>query len=200
MKPYAENVQTFAAMFEGYAGATSRFHEAAKTRDTTATFIPLFDALNWAVALDDRAAKHWTPAGEPLGFGWREKVRAAEVMRGVRFVRNSVHHQWSDALVLDETGLSFPITFPAVFMEWRWRAAGELPEPEPGRPRDDAGREVYQQMLEGQPARVTLETLAQAFYFLRQVMEPSSLRATPTPPIVTVVPSEPPSDPFYESE
>jgi hypothetical protein len=184
MQPYSENIQTFAAMFEGYAQATSRFHEAVKTRDATAAFIPLFEALNWAVALDDRAAKHWVPDGKPLGFTWRERVRDAEVMRGIRFVRNSVHHQWSDALVLDERGMSFPMTFPLVFFEWRWRTADDLPEPENGR-RDDAGKEVYRGMLEGKPARTTLETLANAFYFLRQVLEPSSLTRTSTPPIVT---------------
>ncbi len=185
MKPYSENIQTFGAMFEGYASATSRFHEAAKTRDATAAFVPLFEALNWAVALDDRAAKHWTPHGEPLGLGWRESVQDAEIMEGVRFVRNSVHHQWSDALVLDERGMTFPMTFPAVFFEWRWCSARDLPEPEPGRRRDEAGEEVYRQLLEGQPARLTLETLARAFYFLRQVLEPSSLRRTGAPPVVT---------------
>jgi hypothetical protein len=51
MKPYQTNIQTFAAMFEGYAHAVGRFHEAAKTRDPTAAFIPLFEALNWAVSL-----------------------------------------------------------------------------------------------------------------------------------------------------
>ncbi len=184
VQPYSENIQTFAAMFDGYAAATGRFHEAAKTRDATAAFIPLFEALNWAVALDDRAAKHWTPAGKPLGFAWREWVRDAEVMRGVRFVRNSVHHQWSDALVLDEGGMSFPMTFPVVFFEWRWRPADGLPAPEKGR-RDEGGEEDYRAMLEGEPARTTLETLANAFYFLRQVLEPSSLRRTPTAPVVS---------------
>lgn len=185
MKPYSENIQTFAAMFEGYTAATSRFHAAAKTRDATAAFIPLFEALNWAVALDDRAAKHWTPRGEKLGLGWREWVRDAEIMAGVRFLRNSVHHQWSDALVLDERGMTFPMTFPAVFFEWRWCAASDLPAPEAGHRRDVSGEEVYQRLLEGRPARLTLETLAEVFYFLRQVLEPGSLRRTPTPPVIT---------------
>jgi hypothetical protein len=179
-------------MFEGYAAATTRFLAAAKTRDSTAAFIPLFESLNWAVALDDRAAKHWTPAGKPLGFGWRKKVKDAEVMQGVRFVRNSVHHQWSDALELDERGLTFPMTFPAVFFEWRWRRADDLPQPEEKRASKhrDAGEGVYKEMLEGKPARLTLETLAEALYFLRQVLEPSSLRPVATPPTVTVVQDE----------
>jgi hypothetical protein len=40
-------------------------------------------------------------------------------------------------------------------------------------------------MLEGQPARLTLGTLAEAFGFLRQVLEPSSLSRTPAAPVVT---------------
>jgi hypothetical protein len=182
MKPYTENIQTFAAMFEGYAAAVVRFHEAAKTRDPTATFIPLFEALNWAVALDDRAGKHWTPEGKPLGWEWREKIRKAEMMRGVRFVRNSVHHDWSDALDLDESGRTYPKTYPVVFYEWRWRAADELPEPDK---EDKAGAKVYRDLVEGEPARHTLETLGEIFYFLRQVLEPGSLIRIPSPPIVT---------------
>jgi hypothetical protein len=61
-------------------------------------------------------------------------------------------------------------------------AAGELPEP--GRRRDDTGEEVYRRLLEGRPARLMLETLAEAFYFLRQVLEPSSLRRAGAPPVV----------------
>lgn len=82
----------------------------------------------------------------------------------------------SDALVLDESGMTFPVTFPAVFLEWRWCAATDLPDLEQGRRRDASGGEVYRQMLEGQAARLTLGTLAEAFGFLRQVLEPSSLK------------------------
>jgi hypothetical protein len=181
MKPYAENIQTFAAMFEGYTAAVERFQAAARTRDATAAFIPLFEALNWAVALDERAGKHWTPAGEPLGWGWREMMRDAEMMRGVRFIRNSVHHDWSDALALHKGGVIPPLRPPIVFFEWCWRAADELPEPDR---QDKGGETVYRELVEGKPARHTLDTLGQVFYFLRQVLEPSSLRRTPSPPSV----------------
>jgi hypothetical protein len=184
MLPYRANIQTFAAMFEGYSCAVGRFDDAAKTRDPTAMFIPLFEALNWAVSLDERAAKHWTRAGEPLRWTWREKVRHAELLRGVRFVRNSIHHDWSDALELDERkGRTYPRTYPVVFFEWRWRAAGELPELD--RP-DADGAATYCEHLQGQAARLTLEMLGQVFWLLRQVLEPSSLRRQPGLPVVTV--------------
>jgi hypothetical protein len=49
MKRYSENIETFAAMLEGHTAATSRFLEAAKTSKATATVIPPFEALSWAV-------------------------------------------------------------------------------------------------------------------------------------------------------
>lgn len=71
----------------------------------------LFEALNWAVALDQRTAAHFVPDGKPAGYAWPSRIGyGAEIMPGVRFVRNSVHHQWSDALQL--RGGAFP--------EWRY--------------------------------------------------------------------------------
>jgi hypothetical protein len=176
MKPYAENIQTFTAMFEGFAHAELRFVTAANQGGSTETFIALFEALNWAVALDDRAGKHWTPEGKPLGWEWREKVRGAEIMRGVRFARNHVHHQWSDALEATP-GAQLPRVLPFPLGEWRWRSANELPEPTQP---DREGEAVYQDQLQGQPARITLQQLGNVFNFLRKVMEPWTMQRRPT--------------------
>jgi hypothetical protein len=173
MKPYADNIQTFTAMFEGFAQAIQRFDVSAKERDATQTFVSLFEALNWTVALDDRTGQHWTPEGRPLNWGWREKVRGADIMGGVRFARNSVHHDWSDALELDETGRAYPKTFPVVFFEWRWRSAVDLAKP---KRLDPHGAVLYQEQLQGQSARDTLRQLASVFNFLRRLMEPWTLR------------------------
>jgi hypothetical protein len=112
MKPYADNIVTFGMLLRGYAQAFERFSLATRERDEVTTFVPLFEALNWAVALDDRCAQHWAPEGEPLGFAWRDRVTGAEVMRGVRWARNGVHHQWSDALVVEE-GRQYPKRYPS---------------------------------------------------------------------------------------
>jgi len=69
MEADKENIKTFTAMFKGLAGAIERFDVAVKDRDPTNTFITLFEMLNWAVALDERARKRWCPEGEPLGWG-----------------------------------------------------------------------------------------------------------------------------------
>jgi hypothetical protein len=180
MKPYVESIQTFAAMFDGYDQSLTRLETAVKGKDPAPAFIALFEALNWAVALDDRAGEHMAPEGKPLGFGWRDRVRGAHLMRAVRFARNSVHHQWSDALALDEGGLTFPMTFPAVFFEWRWCALDRLPtrpsiKGEAGKLRQAEEEAEYAEHLEGKTARTTLHELGGAFFFLRQVLEPATI-------------------------
>jgi hypothetical protein len=169
VKPYTENIVTFRMLHSGYVAAAARFAAAAKQRDGDASFQPLFEALNWAVALDDRIRAHWAPEGKPLNWRWRERVPGAELVEGLRWVRNGVHHQWSDALVLSE-GFQFPLTFGLVFFEWVWRPAMDLPEL--GRP-NAGGRTAYQQHLAGRPARVTLDTLTGVFAFLANLLEPT---------------------------
>jgi hypothetical protein len=102
VKPYDQNglrIVTFEAMFNGYVDALARFDTAIRTTDPAATFVPLFEALNWAVALDQRTRDHFVPDGKPIGYGWPARIgHGAEIIGGVRFARNSIHHQWSDAL------------------------------------------------------------------------------------------------------
>jgi hypothetical protein len=180
MKPYDDNIQTFAAMFDGYDQALTRLEAAVRGTEPAPAFIALFEALNWAVALDDRAGEHWAPEGKTLGFGWRDRVQDAYRMRAIRFVRNSVHHQWSDALRLHQGGISLPASLPARFFTWRWRALSELP----GRPAKKSAKEKarqgeeeaeYREKLEGRDTDKTLKELGQAFYMLRVLLEPGSI-------------------------
>ena len=70
MDPYVDNIVTFRVLLGGYEQAVERFVRASKTRDPMQVFSPLFEALNWAVALDDQArahcrkARHWGGRGE----------------------------------------------------------------------------------------------------------------------------------------
>jgi hypothetical protein len=174
MEAHKENIQTFTAMFEGFAQAAQRFDLAIKDRDSTNTFIPLFEMLNWAVALDERVRKRWCPEGKPLGWEWREYVHGAEVMSGIQYVRNSVHHQWSDALELDHGRRGYPRTYPVVFFEWRWRLASDLPLPEKRHQNKGwkEGKEFYKTHLQGEMTRLTVQQLANVFNHLRKLMEP----------------------------
>src|SRR5665811_2098217 len=116
MRPYANNIVTFHILLEGYENAVSRFSDASKSRDPGRVFAPLFEALNWAVALDDQARKHWAPEGIALGWAWRSRVEGGEFVSAVRCARNRVHHQWADALTLSE-GFTSPLVGPLVAHE-----------------------------------------------------------------------------------
>jgi hypothetical protein len=168
MKPYTENIVTFRALHAGYAEASARFTAASKQREELASFHPLFEALNWAVAMDDQVRKHWVPDGKPLNWEWRNRVAGAEAVQGLRWARNGVHHEWSDALVTSE-GFQYPKTFPVVYFEWVWRPAVELPGVETA---DPDGRAAYEEHLQGRPARVTLGSLSDVFLHIANLLEP----------------------------
>ena len=91
-------------MREGYRQALERFHAARLGSDASTAFMPLFEALSWVASLDERL--DYPDLGE---------------LRGLRFARNRVHHQWADALWLDDAGAQFPVSFPMAFFEWRWQ-------------------------------------------------------------------------------
>lgn len=167
MKPYADNTVTFRVLLAGYRSALQRFHDARLASDAAVTYHALFEALNWAVALDDQVRAHWSPRGKPLDWNWRDEVGEGGHVRAVRFARNRVHHQWADALELAE-GFAFPTTFPLVFHEWRWRPSVDLP------PRDDdRDQDIYDKLLARQPARYVLDALNAQYGLLADLLEPA---------------------------
>lgn len=178
MKPYANSIVTFRVLLGGYEQAVERFHQASRTRDPARIFAPLFEALNWAVALDDQVGAHWAPEGETLGWAWRTRVAGGGFVSAIRCARNRVHHQWADALTLSE-GFSSPIVAPVVAHEWRWRRMADLPVSDP--PRGGPAREAvkkaesdYERLLADQPARIALGELLGPFRWLVELLEPRS--------------------------
>lgn len=172
MNPYDKNIVTYRTLLEGYEHAVQRFTDASKSRSAPQVFQPLFEALNWAVALDDQARAHWAPEGTPLDWSWRARVAGGDLVNAVRCARNRVHHQWADALVLRE-GMSAPLSPPLVLHEWSWRPLDELPEAD-GR-RTDAIVEAesdYGRLLAAVPARITLADLVDPFHRLAGMLEP----------------------------
>lgn len=161
----------FSAMATGFHQAVERFKAASPESDPVAATTPLFEALNWAVALDERVRKDWAPDGVDSQPGWNWPVRLtsendAEAVRGIRFVRNRVHHQWADAIRLAQGGSRYP---PQVF-QWVWVQANELPAPDDGH--HERGREGYERILENRPADFTLAILAETYHFMVQLLEP----------------------------
>jgi hypothetical protein len=70
---------------QGYRRALQRFRQTWNVEEPRKWFFPLFEALNWSVALADNLRSVGTPLDAP-------------VVVGLRFVRNRVHHQWAQAL------------------------------------------------------------------------------------------------------
>lgn len=173
VRPYKENIVTVELLVSGYRSAVDRYTEASRDRDARRAFHALFEALNWAVAVDARIAAHWVPEGTPLGRDWRQRVSGAELLDGLRWARNTVHHDWSDALRPEDGGLRFPMRFPLTFSQWAWRDLDDLPKP--GR-KDPAGERAYSKHLAGHPAEVALLTLLDVFERILRFLEPATWR------------------------
>lgn len=109
------------------------------------SFIPLFEALNWTVALDDLIQASWPAELSPPGR-WYETITCGSTVRAVRFVRNRVHHHWIDALTLAAEDQDLP----ARVASWVWQWKTELPPPPPGRS-DKPGETLYNEDLAGEP-------------------------------------------------
>jgi hypothetical protein len=142
-------------LHKGFSRAFARFMETGRFAGEPAdALIPIYETLNWATTLDERLASD-AAAGEGLDWSWRANYTDGKVVAGVRYARNRVHHQWAEALYVTP-GAQLPMQLPAPLFEWRWRS--ELP---PGK--DDRGLSEYEELLSGQPARVTLVLLNQVF-------------------------------------
>lgn len=109
------------------------------------SFIPLFEALNWTVALDDLVQAHW-PAELSAPGHWYKTIPCGSTVRAVRFARNRVHHHWIDALTLADEDQDLP----ARVASWVWLWKAELPPPPPGR-QDALGETLYSEDLAGEP-------------------------------------------------
>jgi hypothetical protein len=86
-----------------------------------------------------------------------------EVAEGIRYVRNRVHHDWADALVVrdDVVLLSGPtgFTLPLV-TDWCWPQLADLPEAE----QFPRGRDEYGRALAGRSIRATIDALGEFLY------------------------------------
>lgn len=166
----ADGQVSFSELVDGYAAAYDRLLVAAQGRNESAARAALFEALNWAVSIDDAVRERWAPAGEPLGFKWRDLWSGAAPLQGLRTARNHVHHQWADAVRLDDGGRGYPRRYPLRYFHFVWRDQSELPAALRGhRPEDDA---AYREHLEGQPVEVALRGIKSVFEHLIPLLEP----------------------------
>jgi class 3 adenylate cyclase len=149
------------SLLDGFDRALARLDERQQVSDPD--FGPLFETLNWAVALDERIATQWAPRGRPLGMAWRSEVDGAELLGVLRLLRNRLAHQWSDALSLHANAGK-----PERHAEWRWRPLIDI---KPGRV-DPAAEATYQQRFEGRPVSEALHQVRKPLSFVVELLEP----------------------------
>ena len=190
MKPYDDEVVTVAAQVLGLRSAVERLELAAAQRENPVqAYLPLFEALNWIVAVDDRIGAIWVPEGEKLGPAWRGRLADSDVIVGLDWARNVVHHQWADALRLDPVGHGlypsenlFPSNdlYPKPEFAWVWREQGDLPERRMRRRKRGQGSDVgidvgllaYRERLEGRSAAETLREGLGVCEWVARLLEP----------------------------
>jgi hypothetical protein len=150
-------VMSAGVMLEGFRLATERYHAAMSDPDYRRMLLALFEALNWATALDDRLKDDWKHS-QPKGVGvWPEGFTHRDTIRGLRYVRARVHHQWAAAIYRSWVGAPYP---PVRDPEWRWLPAQHLLPPPP---KHRHFRDEYDWQLAAEPVRDTLGGLDECF-------------------------------------
>jgi hypothetical protein len=132
-------------LLRGYQQAYQRWMTGPRIDpEPEAAFFAIFEALNWAVAVDNRLKTtfrgRWPGTDDERGY-----------RSGFRYARNAVHHDWARALWVDHRGVYPPTPLPAPFFEWCWAPAL--------RSTRSSGRTQYLSHLSGKPVRFTLEAL-----------------------------------------
>jgi hypothetical protein len=144
-------------MVEGYINALERLRAETGSGDASEkeTFLPLFEALNWAASID----LYLIEAGTPI---------ENDLLRAVRFARNRVHHQWAHALArYDSPGVTMiqlatsqsRIVGPPPGFWWHWIDLDDLPASRSSSREENA----YVAQLTGKRADETLEDLRLVF-------------------------------------
>jgi hypothetical protein len=158
---------TMKVLLDGYRAACARFDSARKELDEVGAFRAMFEALEWAVSIDEVIAHRWAPDGEPaLGWEWRKRIPAAEFIKGLRWVRNRVHHHWLAALEINWA----EAWYPPRELEFQWKPLDELP-PAKGKSSDERGAQQYRVLLAGHSADAGLSIIDEVFEEVVQYLE-----------------------------
>jgi hypothetical protein len=129
-------------------------------------FLPLFDTLNWAVALID------------LARDLDKEIKAdPDDLWALRLARNRSHHQWANVLTITDVlnpeggttrhGGTRPgsgrttIVRPITVQAWAWKEFDALPPPDPEHPDRLDSIDAYKRRLERQVATGVLSRLSE---------------------------------------
>jgi hypothetical protein len=150
--PSMSSVATREWLIGGYAQALARLTESAYRMDPDArhTFWPMFETLNWSTSVEDYLHDKGEHLDDPIA-------------RGLRFVRNRVHHAWAAALDLRIREISTTVHFPGgepgtlngQFLDWFWKPTSQIP---PGGNRN--GEAEYAAELADNPVLDSLDAFA----------------------------------------
>jgi hypothetical protein len=126
-------------------------------------FCALFEALSWAATIDKRFRLDWPVAGgDPRS--WFLEFENGGAVRGLRYARNCVHHDWTQAIVLPAEHHGTPVRMTAISWEWLPCLASRIPDP--------GGAAAYGEHLAGEKVAVSLQALnvvfVQGFALLRR--------------------------------
>lgn len=135
----------------GFQQACERFHANRQCTERGACSVPLAEALNWIVTIEDHLARE-----DLLGREWWRTITGGDTVAGLRFARNTVHHDWSLIMVL--THYLPHGGFDWRSQDWRWLPPHLLPEKRMSR-----GEDEYFDALAGALVADTLDTAARCF-------------------------------------
>jgi len=159
-------------LVRGFDEAHARLQDALAMISSTPedVFLPLFEALHWAVAV-------WYLAKRK-----HETIKApGDDLLALRYARNRAGHQWANALEVREVLLprrpmgggrrgpysgSFSRTTPVSVRAWLWLPEAQLPPADP-KFSDSKGKTAYMDRLEEQPAHEVLQRFSDGLIELR---------------------------------
>jgi hypothetical protein len=170
-------------LYHGLVRAIGRFTGGGETIDpfappsepdltqpvlTPAWSAALFESLNWAVSLDDRLRRDDDNE-------WATRVDGGGVVRGIRYARNCVHHDWASALDLGEDEKNLVAPYGTVLgIAWQADLSAQRPDP--------LGAQAYATHLAG---RIVGDTLVAAAGVYEQGLKPvTAAQASPEPQLL----------------
>jgi hypothetical protein len=159
-----------ATFVRGFDEAHARLSAAISKAETPAddVFLPLFEALNWAIVLAGKSPNVSISAEE-------------DDLQGLRFARNRAQHQWANAVELRHItsppapipggrrrrGPTVRMTRPASVWAWVWVDEAQLPPPDDPKHDHADQKAAYKSRLQGKPAHEVLDRLSGALTALR---------------------------------
>jgi hypothetical protein len=122
---------------------------------TVERYLALFEALNWGVSLDDLLTKDWPFDEIQFGKYWCDDFAGAGLIRGLRYARNAVHHDWSLALDVNPLEVLFQQRIELLWLCWEPELKSERPNPQ--------GEQAYRENLAGRVVGDTLLEIGALF-------------------------------------